>query len=179
VNLQVRDMARIGGLLAAAFVLKLPAIGLPNIEPFTLVFFFIGYRYGCFWGAAAGALAEFLYTTMNPYGAALPPVSAAQIMGMAFSGFAGGLAGRIDPLRIFSRPSRWGLAVAGIMLTLVYDVLTNLAMFWTLGNVWAWLVAGIPFSALHIASNCILFALVFPALQKIVPARVEDGRTHV
>ncbi len=176
-NLHVRDLAKIGGLLAAAFVLKLPALGLPNVEPFTLVFFFIGHRYGCFWGAAVGALAEFLYTTLNPYGPALPPVAVAQVIGMALAGGAGGLAARIDPWRTFSRPSRWGLAVHALVVTAVYDVLTNVAMFWTLGNMWAWLVAGVPFSALHIATNCLLFAFAFPALQKIVPGRV--GNEHL
>ncbi len=177
-NLPVRDLARIGGLLAAAFVLKMPAIGLPNVEPFTLVFFFIGYRYGGFWGAAVGALGEFLYTTLNPFGAALPPVTVAQIIGMALAGTAGGLAAHVDPWRIFSRPRRWGLVLTAIVITLFYDLLTNLAMFWTLGNLWPWLIAGIPFSALHIGSNSLLFAFAFPALQKIVPGQSGENRAH-
>lgn len=177
-TLHVRDLAKMGGLLAAAFVLKLPAIGLPNLEPFTLVFFFIGYRYGALWGATVGALGEFLYSTLHPFGAALPPVTVAQVCGMAVAGLAGGLGARLDPARIFSRSRRWGLALTAVILTLFYDVLTNLAMFWTLGNLWAWLLAGIPFSALHIVSNSLLFAFAFPALQKIVPARSGDDRTH-
>jgi len=44
VNLHVRDLAIVGGLLAAAFVLNLPLLGVPNVEPLTLVFFFIGSR---------------------------------------------------------------------------------------------------------------------------------------
>jgi len=176
VNLHLRDVARIGGLLAAAFVLKMPAVGLPNVEPFTLVYFFIGFRYGIFWGGSVAALGEFLYSTLNPFGAALPPVTAAQIIGMAVAGAAGGLAARFNPHRIFSLPRRWGLALTAIVITLFYDVLTNLAMFWMLGNLWAWLIAGIPFSSLHIASNSLLFAFVFPVLRKIVPARTRDGQ---
>jgi len=175
VSLHVRDLAKIGGLLAAAFVLKMPAIGLPNVEPFTLVYFFIGFRYGIFWGGAVAAMGEFLYSTLNPFGAALPPVLAAQVIGMAVAGVAGGLAARFDPQRIFTLPRRWGLAVAAVIITLFYDVLTNLAMFWTLGNLWAWLVAGVPFSVLHIASNSFLFAFAFPVLRKIVPAQTEGS----
>jgi hypothetical protein len=175
VNLQVRDLAKIGGLLAAAFVLKLPLIGLPNVEPFTLVYFFIGFRYGIFWGGAVAAIGEFLYSTLNPFGVALPPVMVAQVAGMAAAGVAGGLAARFDPYRIFTSPRRWGLALTAAAITLFYDVLTNVAMFWTLGNLWVWLVAGVPFSALHIVSNSLLFAFAFPVLGKIVPARMDNG----
>ena len=174
-NLHVRDLAKIGGLVAAAFVLKMPAIGLPNVEPFTLVYFFIGFRYGIFWGGAVAALGEFLYSTLNPFGAALPPVTAAQVVGMAVAGIGGGLAARFDPFRVFTSPRRWGLAFTAVIITLFYDVLTNLAMFWTLGNLWVWLVAGVPFSVLHIASNSLLFAFAFPVLRKIVPAQTEDS----
>jgi hypothetical protein len=178
VNLSVRDLARIGGLLAAAFVLKLPAMGVPNIEPFTLIFFFIGFRYGTVWGAAVGALGELLYSTLNPFGPALPPVTLAQVIGMALAGLAGGGAARFDPGGVFTQTRRWGLVLTAVLITLVYDLLTNLAMVWTLGNLWAWLLAGIPFSALHIVSNCLLFALAFPALQKIVPRRQEEIRSY-
>jgi len=173
---RIRDLAMMGGLLAAAFVLKLPAIGLPNIEPFTLVYFFIGYRFGILWGGAVAALGELVYATLNPLGPSLPPVAAAQVVGMVIAGTAGGFAARIDPYRIFSMPRRWGLAVAAVLITCVYDILTNLAMFWTMGNLWAWLIAGIPFSALHIIANCLLFVFVFPALVKIVPGRAGVAR---
>ena len=175
-NPRVRDLATMGGLLAAAFVLKLPALGLPNIEPFTLTYFFIGYRFGAFWGGAVGALGEFVYATFNPLGASLPPVAAAQTIGMALAGIAGGVSARLNLFHIFSRPRRWGLAAAAVLITLLFDVLTNVAMFWTLGNLTAWLLAGIPFSALHIISNCLLFVFVFPALQKIVPGRQTGPR---
>lgn len=174
-NLHVRDLAKIGGLLAAAFVLKMPVIGLPNVEPFTLVYFFVGFRYGIFWGGAVAAIGEFLYSTLNPFGAALPPVMVAQVVGMAVAGVTGGLAARFDPFRVFTAPRRWGLVLTAVIITIFYDVLTNLAMFWTLGNLWVWLVAGVPFSALHIVSNSLLFAFAFPVLGKIVPARTEDS----
>ena len=165
-----------GGLLAAAFVLKLPAIALPNVELFTLVYFFIGYRYGIFWGGAVDAFFEFLYSTLNLYGPALPPVNAAQIIGMAAAGIAGGVGARFNPFRIFSLPRRWGLVLAAVVVTLFFDLVTNLAMVWTLGNLWVVLIAGIPFSALHIAANSLLFAFAFPALQRIVPERVEGRK---
>ena len=106
-------------------------------------------------------------------GAALPPVTAAQIVGMAAAGGAGGLGARIDPYRVFSLPRRWGLVLAAVAVTLFFDLVTNLATVWTLGNLWVVLIAAIPFSALHIVSNSLLFAFAFPALQRIVPARVK------
>jgi hypothetical protein len=210
VNLRIRDLATVGGLLAAAFVLKMPAFALPNVEPFTLVYFFIGYRYGIVSGALVGGTGEFLYSVLNPMGAAIPPVIAAQVLGMSVAGCAGGVVATVRS--VFGRPHRaaptgrdgasdltgaasraptgtngisdqtgaasraptvrrWVLAGIAAVVTLIYDLLTNLAMVWTVGNVWVWLVAGIPFSALHIASNSLLFAFAFPALNKIVPGR--------
>jgi len=112
---------------------------------------------------------------LNPYGLALPPVIVAQIAGMTIIGIGGGLCGRFDPARIFSTPRRWGLALTAAVFTLQFDLLTNLAMFWTVGRIQAWLILGIPFSALHIASNSLLFAFAFPALRKIVPGRSMTG----
>ncbi len=177
-NLSIRDLARVGGLLAAAFVLKLPILGLPNIEPFTLVYFFIGYRYGLVWGIVIAGLGEFLYSAFNPFGAALPPVMVAQVVGMGIVGLCGGLFGHYDSWRVCSHSRRWGLLAVAICLTLVFDLLTNLAMVWTLGNLVEWLYAAIPFSALHIAANSVLFVFAFPVLQKLMPDATETAERY-
>ncbi len=169
-NLTARELAHIGGLVAAAFVIKLPLLGIPNVEPFLLTYFFIGFRFGPGWGLTIGAAAEFLYSTLNPFGPAIPPVLLAQVLGMGLAGLIGGILASWNPWDWLTKPNRIGLAILGGVITLFYDLATNLAMVATLGSLWAWLIAGIPFSALHIVSNCLLFAVVFPALCKIVPA---------
>ena len=67
---------------------------IPNFEFLTVLLFVGGFVLGPAWGALAGALGEFLYSAMNPYGSglAVPLVLAAQVAGMALAGVAGGLA---------------------------------------------------------------------------------------
>ncbi len=99
-NPSVRRLAQSGGLLAAAFALKYPLIGLPNVEPLTLAFFAIGYAHGARWGAFVGIVGEMIYATINPLGMSIPQVWGTQILSMALAGIAGGLVRPFyDPLR--------------------------------------------------------------------------------
>lgn len=165
-NPSLRRLAQSGGLLAAAFALKYPLIGVPNVEPLTLAFFALGYAHGARWGAFVGVVGEMIYATINPLGMSIPQVWGAQIIGMALAGMAGGMVRPFyDPLR--SPKLRAAMAGAtGLAVTLVFDVLTNLAFAATIGPFWAVMVAAIPFAAIHVLSNTLLFALVFPILSR-------------
>ena len=64
---------------------------------------------------------------------------------------------------------RWRLVMivcAGIVATISFDLLTNLAMAWSIGPFWAIMIAAIPFAAVHLLSNALLFALIFPILRR-------------
>ena len=61
----VRRLVVSGGLVAAAFAIKYPLIGIPNVEPFTLAFFCVGYMFGPAWGLFVGAAGETIYATIN------------------------------------------------------------------------------------------------------------------
>jgi hypothetical protein len=50
------------------------------------------------------------------------------------------------------------LAIAAVILTLFFDVVTNLATGILLGQVRVTLIGGIPFSLWHIGWNVVLFA---------------------
>lgn len=158
----LRRLSRSGGLVAAAFALKLPLFAVPNVEPLTLAFFALGYAYGSLWGGMVGAVSMAVYATFNPWGAAIVPVWAAQIAGMALAGAAGGLlrvlVGARGAHRVVSA------AIAGAAATVVYDLLTNLAFAVAIGPFWPVMIAAIPFGAVHIASNALLFGAVFPIL---------------
>lgn len=176
----IRRLAISGGLVAAAFALKYPLIGIPNVEPLTLVFFTIGYVYGSGWGALVGAVGELIYATFNPYGAQIFPVWIAQIAGMALAGVLGGafrllLAPKPDHERGYvggrGAAARRALALtsvslAGIITTLCYDLLTNLALALAIGPFWPTLVAALPFVVIHLVSNALLFPLIFPILRR-------------
>jgi hypothetical protein len=166
----LRRLAQSGGLVAAAFALKYPLIGLPNIEPLTLAFFAVGYGWGLRWGALVGAVGMALYASFNPWGAAIPPVWAAQVIGMALAGAAGGVIRRVAG----TTGRHWIVAtVAGVIVTLIYDLLTNLAIALTIGPFWPMMAAALPFAAIHITSNALLFGLIFPILTRwlLRPAR--------
>jgi len=165
--LAVRRLAVSGGLVAAAFAIKYPLIGVPNVEPFTLAFFCVGYMFGPAWGLFVGAAGETIYATINPYGASIVPVWVAQIVGMGVAGMIGGWVGLMKNRLNWDRKRTIALAVgAGIAATLVFDLLTNLALAWGIGPFWPVMIAGIPFAGLHIASNALLFILIFPILRR-------------
>lgn len=165
-NPSLRRMAQSGGLLAAAFALKYPLIGLPNVEPLTLAFFALGYAHGARWGAFVGLAGEAIFATLNPLGMSIPQVWVAQTLSMSLAGIAGGLVRPFyDP--IWSARIRAGFAaVAGFGVTLVFDLVTNLAFAATIGPFWPVMIAAIPFAAIHVLSNALLFALVFPILSR-------------
>jgi len=175
----IRRLALSGGLVAAAFALKYPLIGIPNVEPLTVTFFALGYAYGPAWGAVVGVVGELIYATFNPYGAQIFPVWIAQITGMALAGILGGCFRVFQPMPggggEARRPSSgrrrltlavFTLAVAGIITTLCYDILTNLALAWAIGPFWPTMIAALPFTFIHMASNALLFPLIFPILRR-------------
>jgi hypothetical protein len=140
------------------------AESIPNFEFLTVIVFAGGWVVGPAWGAVAGGLAAFLFSAINPYGSglAVPLVLVSQVIGLALAGFAGGaLARRAPPGRV----ARAALIVAaGVLVTLVYDLLTNVASGLVYGHTGAILLAGIPFAAIHVGTNALLFATVGTAL---------------
>jgi hypothetical protein len=85
---------------------------------------------------------------------------------MALVGMSGGLARPFfDPIRS-DRIKAAFASIAGIGVTLAFDILTNLAFAATIGPFWPVMIAGIPFAAIHVLSNALLFALVFPILSR-------------
>lgn len=165
-NPTLRRLAQSGGLLAAAFALKYPLIGVPNVEPLTLAFFALGYTHGARWGAFVGITGEAIFATFNPLGMPIPQVWLAQIIGMALAGIAGGLVRPFfDPIRSVRIKALFA-AVAGIGVAFAFDAVTNLAFALSIGPFWPVMIAAIPFAAIHAASNALLFALVFPILSR-------------
>ncbi len=138
---------------------------IPNFEFLTVILFVGGFVLGPAWGALAAALGEFLYSAMNPYGSglAVPLVLAAQTAGMACAGMAcaGATGGFVGRLTASGHAPRGVVVIAsGIAVTLVFDLLTNLASAVLFGPIVPTLLAGLPFAAIHVGTNAALFALV-------------------
>jgi hypothetical protein len=59
------------------------------------------------------------------------------------------------------------MGLAGLVLTLIYDLLTNLATTVVMGQFWPVMIAAVPFSLLHILSNMVIFVALSPLLIKM------------
>ena len=147
-------------LLIAAALTGVYAESIPNFEVLTLAVFGAGVLLGARDGALVGAVAMSIYTLLNPYGPAHPVLMAAQVAGTMLAGLAGalfaalGLPGRPVPTRAVV------LGVIAVVVTAVYDLLTNAATGLVFGQMSYWLLAGIPFSLWHIGYNVALFVAI-------------------
>jgi hypothetical protein len=154
----------LGGLLAAlAAAGGFALAGVPNVEIITLLIFLSGYLYGLGLGAIVGAVGEAIFSGANPLGPAPPPIFVGQVAGMCLAGMAGGVFGRLPAPS--HRAARVALfATAGIVVTLLFHVLTDAAYALIARLTWTYILAGIAFSVLHLVTNAALFGLAGPAI---------------
>jgi hypothetical protein len=108
-----------------------------------------------------------LYTSIiTPYGLPPLPIAFAQVFSMALIGIAGGVSRMlctIFPKRLkFLTPGLFGLG-----LTLIYDLLTNLATAYVMGQFLPVMISAIPFALIHLLSNMAIFVVLTPVLLKL------------
>ena len=156
-------------LSALSVAIGFAFIAVPNVEFFTATVFIAGAVLGPVYGMAVGGIAEFIYSAFNPLGAAAPPLLVAQVIGMAFSGFMGGMIRSGIWLDRKSFTKIVSFAATGFMITLIFDVLTTLsiAVFFTGGSlrkIAASFVYGMVFYSVHLLANTIIFASVVPTV---------------
>jgi uncharacterized membrane protein len=182
-SFSVRKLSLMGVLVALAIVLKLPILSVPNVEFLTFVIFSSGFLLGTIEGLLVGVISMSLYTTViTPYGLPPLPIALAQVFSMAFIGSAGGicralhargLAPKFPSVRSDKKPSSLGffgfltMGLFGLGLTLIYDLLTNLATAYLVGQFWPVMIAAIPFALIHILSNVAIFVILAPVLLKL------------
>ena len=163
-----------GVLVALAIVLKLPILAIPNVEFFTFVIFSSGYLLGIIEGLLVGVISMSLYTSIiTPYGLPPLPIAFAQVLSMALIGVAGGLVFKLhlvplDKKASFFRGFKFlSMGLFGLGLTLVYDLLTNLATAYVMGQFVPVMVSAIPFALIHILSNIAIFVVLTPVLLRL------------
>jgi hypothetical protein len=59
------------------------------------------------------------------------------------------------------------MGLAGLILTLIYDFLTNSGVAIVMGSFLPVMLAAIPFSLTHLVSNVIIFILLTPVLFRL------------
>jgi hypothetical protein len=155
-----------GIFVALAIALKLPLLQIPNVEFFTFVVFSSGYLLGILEGGVVGGLSILIYTTFNPYGFPPLPISLAQVFSMIFIGIFGGLIFKAGLVILVKLSTLILMGLLGVILTLIYDILTNLAVAYVMGQFIPVMLAAVPFSLIHIGSNAIIFVVLAPVLFK-------------
>lgn len=146
---------------------------IPNLEVLTLVVFCSGVLLGARDGILVGVLTMLAYSLLNPYGPAHPLVTTAQVTGNALSGAGGALFARLGlPARSLGVRAAT-LAVFALLLTVSYDLLTNVATGLVFGQMQTWLLAGIPFALWHIGFNVALFAALGTPLTAVLARYAE------
>ncbi len=173
-SFSAKKLALTGILIALAIALKFPILSVPNVEFFTFIVFSSGYLLGMTGGILVGIISISIYTTLiTPYGLPPLPIAFAQIFCMALIGSAGGLAFKFNvvPLKRNSTLRSFFpfliMGIFGLILTIIYDLFTNLATAFVIGQFLPVMVAAIPFALIHILSNVIIFVVLAPLLLKM------------
>lgn len=165
----IRKVAQAGVFTALAVAVGYLLFYIPNVELISCAIFAAGWLFGVVVGVAVGGISYAIFSIFNPLGASLPPLFIAQILGGIITGFAGGvLRNLISSFPVFLKIVTLG--IIGGMITLIYDVITNIGgfiAFTTEKTFFAYLTTGIIFSLVHIFSNILLFSvLLYPVIAK-------------
>jgi hypothetical protein len=164
---RARLVTRIALLSALIYVLSWATSYLPNVNLAFFIAFMAGFLWGIQAGIPVGAVGMGLWTGFNPFGPALLPVAAAQIAGLALCGLLGAL---FQPVLIGpvgkGRPVP-ALLLAALLCTLAFYIPVLLADAWVLQPFWPRFLGGLPFAAISLAANLIIFPLLFHATRRI------------
>ncbi|HVP37390.1 MAG TPA: ECF transporter S component [Terriglobales bacterium] len=162
-----KKIAKMGVFTALPIVLKIPILQIPNVEFFTFVVFTSGFLLGIIEGGIVGALSMSIYTVFNPYGLAPIPIAIAQVLSMFIIGISGGLFFSLRFFRGVITVTFIWMGLAGLILTLLYDFLTNSGVAIVMGKFLPVMLAAVPFSLTHLISNVIIFVLLTPVLLRL------------
>jgi hypothetical protein len=125
------------------------------VELFSAATVLSGVLVGPAWGAWVGGVARLIFSLANPYGPPHPLVLVAQIAGGVMLGGAGGLWRG----SLLAGGTRAALAwiLLGLLGTVAYDALTNVAQGIVFGSIPATLAFGALPALQHVASNTAIF----------------------
>lgn len=148
-------------LIALAIATNYAMISIYNVKLMDVIVFIGGFILGPLVGASIGVLSWTVYGTLNPNGFSMS-IWLATMFSEAIFGIVGGLVGKT---RYDLKSRRAGLclsfAALGGLLTLIYDVLTNIAWGYAFGpSIIGAVVFGVPFSLIHVVSNFLFFGVL-------------------
>lgn len=160
-NARLRLIPRIALFSALIYVFSWGTSYLPNVNLAFFIAFSAGVMWGFIPGALVGALGMGLWSMINPFGPASPPVMLAQVIGMAFSGIAGGaFRYRMWHLLTGKRLTTY-LILASVVCTLLFYLPVNFIDAWLFQPFWPRFVGGMAWSVISLLANIIIFPILF------------------
>lgn len=164
-NMNTTKIAIIAVLSALSIGTNYALVSIYNVKLMDLIVFVGGFLFGPFTGAFVGILSWSIYGVLNPYGF-VPQIWLATMFSEAIYGVAGGLVHKANVN--FSGKSFGHMVFVGnlgFLLTLIYDLLTNIAYAHVLGqDILVAIIIGAPFTLTHEISNALLFGMCFMPL---------------
>jgi len=153
-------LATITILVALSISTNYALVSLHNVKLMDFITFIGGFLFGPFVGAFVGVLSWSIYGVLNPYGF-VPQIWIATMFSEAIYGVAGGFLRKVN-INFNGKSLRHMIFLGnlGFLLTLIYDLLTNVAYAQVLGqNILVAMIIGAPFTLTHEISNALLFGI--------------------
>ena len=175
--MNVHKISLIVVLVSLSVATNYALVGVPNVKIMDFIVFIGGFCLGPLAGALIGIFTWAVYGTLNPYGF-IPQIWLATMFSEAIYGLFGGLLGKKLASNGFDN-QRFRLSIllgaTGFMLTLIYDLLTNVTFALTFElSIIAVVALGAPFTVLHELSNAGIFAIgSFPVIKAV--AKITKG----
>jgi hypothetical protein len=169
------EVSLIAILSATAISIAFVRSWAPNIEATSLITFTSGYVLGTRIGGLIGAFTEGVSSLFNPLGPAPMPIFVGQVGCMMLIGAVGGVIGRFsDRTETNSLNKSLMMGAAGLYLTIIYDLVTNLGFALSFGTSYEIaLIAGLAFMIIHVSTNTLFFGAVGPVLSRYMLKTIE------
>ncbi len=170
-QMNVHRISLIAMLVSLSVATNYALIGVPNVKMMDFIVFIGGFCLGPLAGALIGIFTWAVYGTLNPFGF-IPQIWLATMFSEAIYGFIGGLLGKNRVSNNFDN-QRFRLSiflgVTGFILTLFYDLITNVVYASTFSlPIIVTVALGAPFTILHELSNATIFAIgSFPIIKAV------------
>lgn len=160
-----RLISRVALFSALIYVLSWGTAFLPNVNFIFFVVFAAGFLWGAAPGVLTGLIGMWLWSSFNPYGPAPIPIMVAQMAGIAVSGPVGSVFRNRIWRRNKSAVPIPSLVCAATLCTLAFYLPVNAVDAWLFQPFWPRFLGGLPWAAISLVSN----AVVFPLLFKVLP----------
>lgn len=159
---------------ALALVGNYVLVIIPNVELASGVLFVTAFLFGIQMAVWCVLLVSMIFAFFNPWGPFIPPIWFAQVIGWIFIAVTGVIMGR-QKERSWSRKRIAELAMVGAFLTLFFDLTTTLAYSWFFGVPFVLaIIAGLPFTMVHVVSNSVIFPAIVPRLDMSMRKQLES-----